>query len=56
MTNDMLTIAIQDGIQCNSRAWHIGGDEVMLTVWRGKLQILTRPVIVHILLREKVWC
>lgn len=32
MTNDTLTIAIQDGIQCNSPDWHIGGDEVRLAV------------------------
>jgi hypothetical protein len=32
MTNDTLTIGIQDGIQCNSNDWHIGGDEVRLAV------------------------
>ena len=39
MTNDTLTIAIQDGLQCNSPDWHIGGDEVRFTAWRSRMRI-----------------
>lgn len=42
-TIDTLTIAIQDGIQCNSNDWHIGGDEVRLTLRQSQTRVTNMP-------------
>ena len=39
MMKDTLMIGIQDGIQCNSPAWHIGGDEVRLAVPHSQTRV-----------------
>jgi hypothetical protein len=43
MTNDSLTFEMQDGIQCNSNDWHIGGDEVRLTTRQSRTRVTNMP-------------
>ena len=43
MKIDILILGIQDGIQCNSNDWHIGGDEVRLALHRSLLGSTDHP-------------